>query len=117
MEMDDCACPADRFVERPVQKHLLGGRIAGQMCEAAIELGDACRVEEAQARIGRGDQETICEGGADVSGGTHRESALIERGRTPYHELAQLSFGHVAASSRSSAFSKKSSVPKFPDLS
>jgi hypothetical protein len=48
-----------RLVEAEVQRQLLGGRIAGDEPAGAVELRQPPGVEEAEARVGRREQETI----------------------------------------------------------
>ena len=62
-----------------MQEDLLGRRIAGDVLDHAIELGDAGGIEKAQARIGRRDEEAILDRRADIAGGADRIAALKER--------------------------------------
>ena len=75
------------------------------------------RVEQPQARVGRGDEPAVVQPRADVAGGGVRETAREETLSRAADLLAKARLAHGNAASRSKALRKKSSEPKFPDFS
>ena len=59
--MHDAARLWSRFIERHVQRDFLGRRVARNVLAVGVQLGQPRRFEEAQAGIGRRDEEAVVE--------------------------------------------------------
>src|SRR5690242_9214077 len=102
------------FIHGAVQEGFLGRRIAGDELASRVELGETRRVETAERDIGRRHQPAILQPRADIAGAAEGEAALEQRHAETADFLAQIGF---AQPRHWNALMKKSSRPKFPDLS
>src|SRR5207245_1022759 len=101
----------------PVERKRLARPLAGGRRSVRADLRKPRGVEEAQARVGRRDEEAILEPHADVAGGGVDVPACEEALADAADLLARAAFVIVAHRDSWKAFVKKSSPPKFPDLS
>src|ERR1019366_5528785 len=96
------------------KERFLRGRVAGNQPARSVELRESGRVEMTERHIRRGHQPAIPQAHADVAGAPEREAAREQRSPQPADFIAQIRF---AQSRHAIALRKKSSAPKFPDLS
>ena len=69
---------------------------AARQRAVGIDLGQTRRLEKAEARIGRRDQEAVAQAHADVAGTRVHVAALEERAADAAELGARFSFGHGA---------------------
>src|SRR5690606_30530420 len=106
------------LVHGEMQEGFLGGLVAGKQPSLPVQFGDARRIQPPQGGVGGRDQDAVLQAHGDVARGPAAIAALKERLSMQCDALAQLALaGHASPpGARRKAFSKKSSVPKLPDL-
>src|ERR1700724_4432932 len=84
-----------RLVERAMQRHFLGGGIAGGELAVGQEPRQPRRIEKAERAVGgRRTPAAVVELHADIARGARRQPALEQRAAEPADFLADLAFGH-----------------------
>src|SRR5882672_10355 len=117
-------------VDSAVQRERLAGRITADLTPGAIDVCQPRRIQPAEARVGRRDEQPILlavigtQAHADVARGGVHIVALVQRAadsadlRAPdFLALFLLGPFMVRHESCANALPKKSGLPKLPDLS
>src|SRR5215217_3414859 len=102
--------------ESLMEKDLLRRLIPPDMAALRIQLGEACRVQVAEAGVGGRNQQSVVQANGNVATRPHRIASVKERFSEPGDRVPSSCFGHERPSSTRRAFSKKSGAPKFPDF-
>ncbi len=116
VQMHDGARPGAGVVKSLVQEHLFRRLVAGQVAALPVDLGDAGRVEKAEAGIGRRDQDAVIDRRADVAGGADRVAPLEQGSGEERHGIARRGLVQGSASERLQRLGEEIRGPEIPRL-
>src|SRR3954469_8404296 len=122
VQVDDGSCGRPLLEDREVEEVLLGRLVSADVLSSGGHLGDAVNVEISETRVRRRHQDgAVLELHRQVPGAPVGELPRVEQLPHPHELAAELGFlTHdlpLPPARASSASSKKSSPPKFPDFS
>ena len=110
MQVHDRAGAGALLVHHPVQKALLGRRVAGNEPPVMVEPRQPRRVEAAERGVGRGHQPALAAPQADVAGGAGGQAAVEDRGADRADRLALPGVAHFGSPSERTAKARKEKV-------